>query len=58
MVVNETTTDVAGNGGGSGAPSGPGTTAREVTCVKIAEDRLSVTKCLIIRMLNDYFIMY
>jgi hypothetical protein len=34
VVVNETTTDVAGNGGGSGGPSGPGTAAREVTCVK------------------------
>lgn len=34
VVVNETTTDIVDNGGGSGGASGPGTAAREVTCVK------------------------
>ena len=44
-VVNDTTTDVVSIGAGDG-PSGPGTTAREVTCAKKCHNRLFCNQIL------------
>ena len=40
VVVNETTTDAISNDGSNDGPSGPGTTAREVTCVKNSQGQI------------------